>query len=47
MQGYGFYVWGSVLITLAILGGNFVYAYYKFKTVLKVARACPGATNNI
>lgn len=33
MQGYGFYVWGSVFITIAILSGNFIYAKHQVKKV--------------
>jgi heme exporter protein CcmD len=31
MQGYGGYIWGSVLLTLGILAGNAWYAVYQLR----------------
>ena len=38
MQGYGSYVWGSVLLTLSILVGNFWYAHFQLYKKQKEVR---------
>ncbi|MFI4963006.1 MAG: hypothetical protein ACHP6H_04015 [Legionellales bacterium] len=35
MEGYGAYVWGSVLLTMGILVGNAWYANYQLRCAQK------------
>ena len=39
MDGYGFYVWGSVLISIAVLIINWITAHKKFKSTINEVKS--------
>ena len=39
MGGYGFYVWGSVLISIAVLVINWITAHKKFKSTINEVKS--------
>ncbi len=39
MGGYGFYVWGSVLISIAVLVINWITAQKKFKSTINEVKS--------
>ena len=39
MGGYGFYVWGSVLISIAVLVINWITAHNKFKSSINEVKS--------
>ena len=39
MGGYGFYVWGSVLISIAVLVINWITAHKKFKYTINEVKS--------
>ena len=39
MGGYGFYVWGSVLISTAVLIINWITAHKKFKSTINEVKS--------
>lgn len=39
MGGYGFYVWGSVLISIAVLVINWIAAHKKFKSTINEVKS--------
>ena len=39
MGGYGFYVWGSVLISIAVLIINWITAHKKFKSTINEVKS--------
>ena len=39
MGGYGFYVWGSVLISIAVLMINWITAHKKFKSTINEVKS--------
>ncbi len=39
MGGYGFYVWGSVLVSIAVLIINWITAHKKFKSTINEVKS--------
>jgi heme exporter protein CcmD len=39
MGGYGFYVWGSALISIAVLVINWITAHKKFKSTINEVKS--------
>ena len=39
MGGYGFYVWGSILISIAVLVINWITAHKKFKSTINEVKS--------
>ena len=39
MDGYGFYVWGSVLVSIAVLIINWITTHKKFKSTINEVKS--------
>ena len=39
MGGYGFYVWGSVLVSISVLVINWITAHKKFKSTINEVKS--------